>query len=131
MLQVAPAVPGLLHRIDSQGTDTVVALNANGSLNSSTTPVPLGSVVALFGTGLGQTNPRSRDGVKRTGVLTARAEVKVEINGVPAIVVFAWETPGLVGLDQVNVQVPATSTGQVSVTAAGANRPSGVLWISQ
>lgn len=131
MLNVAPAVPGLLHRIDPQGADSVVALNANGSLNSSATPAAVGSVVALFGTGLGQTKPTSRDGLKRTGLLTAKAEVKVEINGLPALVVFAGATPGLVGLDQINVQVPATSTGPVSVTAAGANRPSGVLWISQ
>ncbi|HLK18842.1 MAG TPA: hypothetical protein VKT81_07795 [Bryobacteraceae bacterium] len=130
-LKVVPAVPGLLHRADSAGNDTVVALNENGELNSSAHPAAVGSVVAIFGTGLGQTNPLSRDGVKRSGLLKATADVQVRINGEAAPVLFAGATPGLVGLDQINVRVPATTTGQVSVTAAGANRPSGVLWIGQ
>lgn len=130
-LKVVPAVPGLLHGADSAGNDTVVALNENGELNSSAHPAAVGSVVAIFGTGLGQTNPPSHDGVKRSGLLKVTADIVVNINGVSAPVLFAGATPGLVGLDQINVRVPATTTGQVSVTAAGANRPSGVLWIGR
>ncbi len=131
-LKVAPAVPGLLHRVDSQGTDTVIALNHNGSLNSRAAPAALGTVVALFVTGSGQTKPPSRDGMKRAGDRQAAVEVTVRINGVTAPVLYAGPAPGLVGLDQINVKVPATTTGIVSLTAAGTTRPqSAVLWISQ
>ncbi len=130
-LHVAPAVPGLLHRVDSQGADAVIALNRNGTLNSRTAPAAPGTVVALFATGLGQTKPPSQDGMKRGSDRQAAAEVTVEINGVTAPVLYAGPAPGLLGLDQINVKVPATTTGVVSLTAAGITRPqSAVLWVS-
>jgi uncharacterized protein (TIGR03437 family) len=75
-------------------------------------------VVVLYSTGAGQTNPPGIDGlpggdVLRTPVLT----VSVTIGGIPAHVMSAAVSPGLVaGIMQVYVQLPdGVSSGAVPV----------------
>ena len=59
---VAPISPGLLS-LDGTGTGLANARNADGSLNSSANPAAQGSVLTVFLTGVGLTNPPEMDGV--------------------------------------------------------------------
>ena len=55
------AFPALLTS-DSSGGGQGAILNQNGSINSNTNPATRGSIVSLFGTGEGMTNPAGVDG---------------------------------------------------------------------
>lgn len=126
---VAAASPGIF--TVSAGTGLAEAVNQDGTLNSTIDPAPRGSVVSLYATGEGITQPARADGVPATGTSTAPVlPVNVTIGGSPAQVVYAGEAPGFVGLLLVNVQVPAglTTTGLVPVvlTIGSAASQSGV-----
>jgi uncharacterized protein (TIGR03437 family) len=125
-IQIAPVAPSLFVlngsglaaaneiRVSSSGTQTLqaaYALNSAGSFSAN--PISLGSstdqnYLILFGTGL-----------QAAGMST----VKVTVGGVNAPVVFAGQQGGVAGLDQVNVQLPASLAGKgntnVQLTAAG------------
>ncbi len=113
---VAASAPGIFTVL--AGTGLAEAVNQDGTLNSTVDPAPLGSVVSLYATGEGITQPAGADGVPATGTSTAPVlPVNVTIGGSPAQVAYAGEAPGFVGLLLVNVQVPAnlSTTGLVSV----------------
>ena len=100
------------------------AANADGTMNSAANPAARGEVIALYATGLGQTNPPGVDGKIVKGVATAIATVTATIDGQSAKVVFAGDAPGFVGLSQVNVIVPQgvrpdPSSIPVSLTVGG------------
>jgi uncharacterized protein (TIGR03437 family) len=94
---VSAAAPGVF-------TTTV---NQDGTLNSSTNPAPGGAYLTIFATGEGLT-----DGLNAAGQAAAapypqpELPVTVTIGGIAAEVVWAGSAPGLVGLLQVNLQVP-------------------------
>jgi uncharacterized protein (TIGR03437 family) len=139
---VAAQAPGI-YTFSATGSGQASVLNQNGTLNGpssglviggqtvSTTPAAVGSVIAVYMTGGGQTNPASL-----TGTVTPVAQlyklpvtVTATINGVNAPVQFAGAAPGLVtGVVQVNIQVPAGVTGSglpLSVTINGSVTASG------
>jgi uncharacterized protein (TIGR03437 family) len=65
----------------------------------------------LFGTGFGELNPPDANGLQ-----TLVVPVFAFVNGQPAQVVFAGAAPGLPGVQQINVLIPAgTPPGQASV----------------
>jgi uncharacterized protein (TIGR03437 family) len=74
-------------------------------------PVSPGTVVEIYGTGLGVTSPAVMEGtpapVPAPRVMQA---VSVTIGNLPAVVRFAGLSPGAVGLYQVNAVVPAGVT---------------------
>ncbi len=122
---VANQAPGI-YTDSSTGVGQASVLNQNGTLNGpstglviggqniSTTPATVGSVIAVYMTGGGQTGPVSTTGtVTPTGTTLYKISgVTATINGVPATVQFAGAAPGLVtGVMQVNIQVPAGVTG--------------------
>jgi uncharacterized protein (TIGR03437 family) len=98
---------------NATGTGQGGILNADLSPNSASNPASLGSVVAIFATGLGVTNPASVDGVLTSAVnppLVAQP-VKVTIGGQHAVVSYQGAAPGLVaGISQINVQIPSKVT---------------------
>jgi uncharacterized protein (TIGR03437 family) len=103
---VAESVPGLFTA--EAGTGQAAALNEDGSYNSAQTPAPRGSVVVLFATGEGKTNPNSVEGRPAGYPLPVPVlPVTVRIGGYPADVVYAGAAPGFSGLLQLNVRVPA------------------------
>ena len=55
----------------------------------------------------------------------------IEIDGVPANVLYAALAPGFIGLHQINVAVPTTiSSGQVTLTiASGIGNVTYQLWV--
>src|SRR5262249_4433782 len=62
ILPVADAVPGVF-TLSGTGLGPAVAVNQDGSINSSANPASRGSIVAFFATGQGQTSPPIVDGV--------------------------------------------------------------------
>jgi trimeric autotransporter adhesin len=109
-VDVVNAAPGIF-TANGNGEGQALAFNyPSGTLNSVTNPAPLGSSVAVFFTGGGQTNPPFTSiGSSSTSTISSLAlSVVVGVNnnfGVP--VFFAGLTPGFPGYDQVNFQIPA------------------------
>jgi uncharacterized protein (TIGR03437 family) len=139
---IASQAPGI-YTFSATGAGQASVLNQNGTYNGpptgltiggqfvSTTPASQGSVIAVFMTGGGQTNPAST-----TGTVTPTSQlykipgtVTATINGVSAPVQFAGAAPGLVtGVIQVNLTVPTGVTGSglpLSITINGSTTLSG------
>jgi uncharacterized protein (TIGR03437 family) len=108
---VVPATPALFTE-GWLGTRQVAVLNEDGSVNSATNPAEAGSMVSLFETGLGPTNPAGQDGAVVGEVLpTAALPVTVLIGDLPAYVVYEGGAPTMVeGVFQINVRVPPLSS---------------------
>jgi uncharacterized protein (TIGR03437 family) len=109
---LAGSAPGLF-TIDSTGQGQAAAVNQNGSINGSSTPVPIGDLILLFATGEGQSSPAGVDGKRATVPLpTPVLRVSVTIGGVTVNdLQFVGGAPGQVaGLLQINVPIPAIVT---------------------
>src|SRR5688572_17201692 len=128
-LPVATASPGVF-TVNSTGTGQVAALNQNGSVNGSGSPAEAGSVVIIFATGGGSTNPGTADGAVVTGAPRLQADVAVAIGGASAEVLYAGSAPFLVsGVVQINARVPPGLSGSalpVRITVAGVASQGGV-----
>lgn len=104
-----------LFTIDASGTGQAVALNQDGTLNSEQNPARAGSIVVLWGTGIGQTTPASVTGALApiSGPnVAARAlgPVSAFIASIPSDVLYAGAAPGLInGAAQFNLRVPAAT----------------------
>ena len=117
-LTVADSVPGIL-TLNASGTGQGAILNQDGTVNSSANPAAKGSIVAIYATGEGQTNPAGIDG-KLAGSLPLPAPVLpvgVTINNAPAEVLYEGASPTLVaGVFQTNVRIPlGAPSGNVPV----------------
>lgn len=84
----------------------IIAAPAGSIPGRSTRPAQPGEFITIFSTGLGQVNPPLDTGVAATANATVSTP-SITIDGVPANVQFSGMAPGFVGLNQVNVQVPA------------------------
>jgi uncharacterized protein (TIGR03437 family) len=114
-LTVADTSPGAFTTI---GATDAIALNQDGALNSAAVPAPADSVVAFYVNGAGQTAPPGVTG--RVAIAPFReiaAPVSVQISSLHAEILYSGEAPGLVGVSQVNVRVPA------SLASGGSGRP--------
>lgn len=115
-LSVAEAVPAIF-TLDSSGVGPGAILNQDSTLNSPSNPAAKGSVVQLFATGAGQTDPPGADGqVARDPLPKPVLPVWVQIGGLDAEVLYAGAAPGLIaGALQVNCRVPANVASGYSV----------------
>jgi len=80
-------------------------------VNSVANPAAKGSVVLIYATGEGETDPQVADGWLASSQVLPRPKlpVAVKIGGLDAEVLYAGAAPGMVvGLLQVNVGVPPT-----------------------
>ncbi len=113
---VAASAPGLF-TADSSGAGQALAFNQDGSMNGPAHPAAPGSVLTLFATGEGQTNPAGVDGQLAASPAPQPAQpLAVTIGGQPATVQFAGGSAGEVaGVMRVEVQVPAGVSGTVPV----------------
>lgn len=113
-LPVATAVPAIF-TVNSSGIGQGAILNQNSTLNSASNPAEKGSVVVIYATGAGQTDPPGVDG-QITGAVLPKPllPVTVLIDGLEAEVQYAGAAPELIaGVIQVNAVVPAeTHSGQ-------------------
>lgn len=88
-----------------QLVDYVAIANADGTINSPSNPAALGSTVALYVTGLGQTNPPSADGaILRDPTIKPRLIPDIRANGSLQQPAFLGAAPGEVaGITQINL----------------------------
>lgn len=108
---ITASAPGLA-TLNASGKGEGAILNQDTSLNSTTNPAAVGSVIVLFGTGAGQMNPVGIDGIIPGAVpFMPVLPVSVTIGGQNAPVLYAGDAPSLVsGVLQINVQVPSGLT---------------------
>jgi uncharacterized protein (TIGR03437 family) len=116
VLGIRASGPGLFTS-DSSGQGQAAALNQDGALNSAENPAAADSVVVLYGTGEGQTDPPGEDGKPAAEPLPRPVlPVRVTIGGQDAEVLYAGGAPGFTaGLLQLNVRIPAGVSGTVEV----------------
>lgn len=113
-LPVVPAKPGIL-TYEAAGKGQAKALNQDGSVNGdgsitgSDHAASVGTVIQLFATGMGSLSPTIGQGTPAPSspLSTVTLPVSAVIGGRPATVTFAGAAPGLIGVYQVNVQIPA------------------------
>jgi uncharacterized protein (TIGR03437 family) len=108
-IPVSSTAPGMFTG-DFTGQGQGVVLNDdNITANSAATPAKVGSVVVIWATGEGVTDPPGVDGRLAVDVLPKPlAAVSVDIGGLPAAVQYAGAAPGnMPGLLQINAVVPA------------------------
>ena len=116
---VVLAAPGVFTS-NFSGSGQIVALNSDGSLNSSTNPASGGTVVTFFATGEGPTYPPGEDGVVNDRIIrTPQLPPGVTIGGQQARLLYAGSAAGQVqGVMQLQVLVPAGMTGSVPVVVS-------------
>lgn len=108
LVTLSEAEPGIF-TVNSSGSGAGVVTDATGALISESNPARAGDVVIVYATGLGTTKPRVASGQASPSSPPAQtvSAVTAYIGGQRAGVEFAGLTPGLVGLYQVNVRIPA------------------------
>lgn len=103
--RVTDSAPGIF-MVDMSGQGAI--LNQDFSINSAQNGAAPGSIVSIYATGEGQTDPVGLDGIITGSLLRRpRLNVSVQIGGQNADVLYAGAAPGqLAGLLQVNARVP-------------------------
>jgi uncharacterized protein (TIGR03437 family) len=138
-LTSATTMPGLFSQ-NAQGSGPGAILNQDNSVNGPSNPAAKGSIVQVFMTGEGATNPPSLTGAITTPSLPAPQvtpapllAIGVLINGQPALYTYAGEAPGFAaGLMQLNVQIPSNAlSGNLSITVSiGSNISQSTVTVS-
>jgi uncharacterized protein (TIGR03437 family) len=116
-VRVADAAPGLF-TANGSGRGPAAALNADFTTNSLSNPAQRGSVISVFGTGEGQTDPQGQDGrIIITDLRRPILPVTATVAGRPAEVLYSGSAPSLVsGVLQVNIRIPGdTPAGAVPI----------------
>jgi uncharacterized protein (TIGR03437 family) len=133
---VQAAAPGIFSA-DGSGTGGGAILNQDYSLNVRLNPAARGSVIAIYLSGAGVTNPASVDGAV-TGLTppfpSVTQSVAVTMGGVPIPgqnIVYSGAAPGSVeGLTQIDVVIPSTvapgPTVPIIVTIGGVASQTGI-----
>jgi uncharacterized protein (TIGR03437 family) len=135
--------PGLF----TLGAGQAAATNQDNTVNSSTNPAPIGSVITLYGTGQGQVNPQPADGTAAPAAplattvavptsdgktcTTSQPSMCVAIGSAFGDVQYTGLAPGYVGLWQINVKVPQgiVTGGAVPVRVLINGVPSNIVTI--
>ena len=106
-IPVLAAKPGLF-TANSSGIGPGAIQNQNLSVNTASNPAQRGSIVVLYATGEGATNPAGVDGQVAASVFPKPIQpVAVRIAGVNAEVLYAGAAPSLVaGVLQINARIP-------------------------
>ena len=107
-LRVAPSAPGIF-TLSGSGAGPGAILNQDSTVNSPDNPAARGSIIVIYATGAGRTDPPGTDGLIPTTLLPQPLlPVSVQIGGAPADILYAGAAPGLIsGVLQVNCRVPA------------------------
>ena len=130
---VSVSSPGI-YTWSAFGQGQAIALNHDLSLNSDANPAAPGSIIVLYMTGEGQTNPVGVDGlIASTPLPTPVLPVSVLIDGRQADVLYAGGVPTLAaGFVQVNAVIPAAvALGDIPVeVTVGPNTSRGGVTIA-
>ena len=102
---VAEAAPGLFAIPGDPARGVII--NQDWSVNSALYPAERNSIVTLFATGEGQTDPPGVEGKPATEPYPRpRLDVSLTIGGFAAEILYAGAAPGFAGLMQINARVP-------------------------
>jgi uncharacterized protein (TIGR03437 family) len=101
------AAPGIF-TVNQQGSGAGIVTHLDTTLVTEQNPAHPNEFVVLYATGLGVLSPPLATGARSSGNATA-IPATVTVDGMLAEVLFSGSTPGLVGLNQVNVQIPAST----------------------
>lgn len=97
--------------VEIAGTSMIAA--AQGDFPGSR-PAAAGEFISIFATGLGPVANQPADGAPATDASsTTMSPVTVTIGGMQARVTFSGLAPGLIGVYQINVQVPSNATSGI------------------
>jgi len=102
----AASAPGIF-TADTTGLGGGAILNSDSSLNTPSNPAVRGSVIQIFATGEGLTNPPGKTGSLATGQHQPVLPVSVTIGNAAAQIVYEGSAPTEIqGLFQINAVVP-------------------------
>jgi uncharacterized protein (TIGR03437 family) len=125
-VSVQAASPGLFQ----VSPGILLAINEDGTLNSSGHPAPVGSVVVIYGTGCGGYDRPlpTGGGVPIDRLYQLALPGALGVGGVAAEILFAGAAPTLgTGLVQINARIPAVACGdwpvKLTVADVGSNDP--------
>ena len=114
LVAIAPAAPAIFTQ-DATGVGQAAALNQDGSLNTPLNPAAPGSIVTLYLTGAGQTNPPGLTGGITGAPGSMALSTTATIGGLPADVLYSGPAPGLIaGVSQVNLRIPAGASSSLA-----------------
>jgi uncharacterized protein (TIGR03437 family) len=123
---VAPASVGVF-TANSTGSGPASVINQNSTMNTPANPAARGSIITIYATGEGLTDPLNLDGRLAIGTLPKpRLPVSVTIGGFSAEVLFASVAPSMAGVFTVAVRVPSSAssgTQPLAVTVGGSTSP--------
>ncbi|MSV27771.1 MAG: hypothetical protein EXQ52_03375 [Bryobacterales bacterium] len=127
---VVPYQPGILETV-SGGRRYGVVLKGNGSYASPSNPVSKGETIRVYATGLGQVAPVAATG--RAGVPGQRVSVSmiVGVDNVGARIVNAQLAVNLIGVYEVDVEVPQEATAGTKTLVIAIVLPDGSVAFSQ
>jgi uncharacterized protein (TIGR03437 family) len=116
LLPAAAAVPGIF-TLNSSGIGPGAVLNQDSTVNFPLNRAARGSVVALFATGTGQTDPPGSDGLVARDLLPKpNLPVSVRIGGADAEVLYAGAAPTFVaGVHLVICRIPGNAASGLAV----------------
>jgi uncharacterized protein (TIGR03437 family) len=114
---VAGSAPGVF-TTNSAGFGQAAVVNQDGTINSMSNPAKLGSIISVYVTGEGQTNPSGVDGKAAVQPFPQpQLAVTATLANQQVGVTYAGGAPGYVaGLMQMNLQIP---TNLIQTFAAG------------
>ena len=106
-VKVGPTAAGIF-TADGSGKGQAAALNEDNTPNSAESPAHPGSVIAVYATGQGLTDPTLEDDAVPFSDKLPKplAPVSAMVDGRPAEVLYAGGVPGLPGAFQVNLRIP-------------------------
>ena len=114
LVPVAPAAPAIFTQ-DATGDGQAAALNQDGSLNTPLNPATQGSIVTIYVTGGGQTNPPAVTGGIAAAPGSMALPTTATIGGLPADVLYSGPAPGLIaGVSQFNLRIPAGASSSLA-----------------
>jgi uncharacterized protein (TIGR03437 family) len=133
-LAVTDTAPGMFTL--AGGTGQAIVVNQDGTLNSTLNPAARGSIVVLYATGEGQTNPSGVNGKPADAPYPKPLSgVALRIGGYTAEILYAGAAPGYAGLMQINARVPSGYAGSgvlpVTLTVGGIASQGGVTMAVQ
>ena len=119
MLNVADSAPDIFPSgAPGVPANQAAVINENGTFNGPALPAPKGSVILIYATGEGQTNPAGVSGKRSVAPYPQpAAEVAAQVGGRAADVLFAVEAPGQAGVLRIDVVIP-TLAGSGAVPVA-------------
>jgi len=129
VLWVQPALVGIFSQ-DGSGRGPGAILNQDGTVNSPSNPAAKGSIVVLYGTGEGRTQPEGVDGrVAAEPLPRPVLRIFAQISDRATEVLYVGGAPGLVaGVLQMNIRVPETAPSgpAIPIFIGGMDGPFGV-----